>query len=81
MDLALDLKTWQIKAIVVSLHKNVAEELGMNRILRKTRIPIEASLVMGIGDIITLQVSKSQLKEMLLQKTGKKNEGPKPTPS
>jgi hypothetical protein len=53
----------------------------MKRILRKTQIPIEADQVMGVGDMITLQVSKNQLKEMLRQKTESKREGPKPLPS
>jgi sporulation protein YlmC with PRC-barrel domain len=64
-DVVLDMSTWQVKAFEVELAKNVAEEFGMKKILRKTSIPIKIDDIQGVGDTVTLKISKAQLQKLL----------------
>jgi sporulation protein YlmC with PRC-barrel domain len=64
-DVVVDMGGWQVKALDVQLFPNVAEEFGMKKLLRGTRVPIGIEHVKGVGDAVILKVSKAQLKSML----------------
>ena len=65
-DTVVDTANWQVKALDVELFANVAEEFGMKRLLRSTRVPINIEHVKSVGDHVILKVSKTQLKSILL---------------
>lgn len=63
-DLIFDSATWQVKALEVELAGNVAEEFGMKRMLRSTLVPVKIEDIRGVGDVITLKISKPQLQKI-----------------
>ena len=71
-DLVVDTGGWQVKALDVLLFPKVAEEFGMKKILRGTRVPIGIELVKGVGDTVILNTSKAQLKS-ILQSAGERS--------
>ena len=65
-NVVLDMETWEVTALEVSLAKNVTKEFGLKQVLRSMRLPIKVQEVQGVGDAaITLKISKAQLGAIL----------------
>ncbi len=79
-DLVVDPGNWQVKALDVELFANVADEFGMKRLLRSTRVPINVEHVKSVGDHVILKISKAQLK-LVLQPAGPEENAEAPATS
>ena len=64
-DLVVDTGPWQVKALDVQLFPNIAEEFGMKKVLRGTRVAIGVDHVKSVADTVLLKISKAQLKSIL----------------
>ncbi len=73
-DVVLDTGNWQVKALEVELARNVAEEFGIKKLLKSTQIQVKIEDVQGVGDAITLKISKAQLQTTLEPKAAQKTE-------
>jgi len=73
-DVILDTGSWQVKALDMELARNVAEEFGMKKLLKSTQIQVKVEDVQGVGDAITLKISKAQLQATLEPKAVQKAE-------
>jgi sporulation protein YlmC with PRC-barrel domain len=64
-EIIIDSQNWQVTHIEVELNDNIMDELSGGIPLHRTRIPIEVSFVQGIGDLITLKVTKEEIISVL----------------
>ncbi len=64
-DLIVETGSWQVKALDVELFANVADEFGIKKLLRSTRVPIGVEHVKNVGDHVILKISKAQLRWVL----------------
>jgi len=60
-----DDKTWKVESLDVELDGDVAKEFEMKKILRSTHIPLDVSLIQGIGDKVTLKLGKEELMALI----------------
>ncbi len=60
-----DEKAWEVGSLDVQLDENVAREFEMKKVFRNYRIPLDVNIVQGIGDKVTLKVSKEELMGLL----------------
>ena len=65
-EIIFDNNNWQITYLNVELKGNIENELGWDSVpLSHNRLPISISQVMGVGDMITLKLTKEELIPML----------------
>jgi sporulation protein YlmC with PRC-barrel domain len=64
-DVIIDVDAWQVPSLYVKLESRVANEFGMKQRFRSTHIPLDASYIQGIGDRVTLKISKDQLRDIM----------------
>jgi sporulation protein YlmC with PRC-barrel domain len=59
-----DETTWKVGSLDVELDGDVAKEYELKKILRSTHVPLDVSVIQGIGDKVTLKTSKEELKDI-----------------
>ena len=64
-ELICDQNTWQITKIELELNDKIAEEIGESVPLRRHHVPLDVSLVQGIGDVIPLKATKEDVVKVL----------------
>ena len=60
-NVTFDEKTWKIKSLDVQLESEVAKEFEMSKVFRSTHIPLGVTHVQGIGDKVSLKITKEDL--------------------
>jgi sporulation protein YlmC with PRC-barrel domain len=64
-ELVIDNSTWQIKYIEVTLNKKVADEFGVKKTIGNVSLPIDTGDIQATGDVITLKISKEDLRRSI----------------
>lgn len=75
-DLLFDEGSWTIRSIEVQLHRAVAEEYRLRRLLSRSTIEVDVGSVRGIGDHVILGVTKTELRQKLSSATRPSAERP-----
>lgn len=60
-EIICDVSTWQVTKIELELNEKIADEIGESIPLHRHHVPIDVSYVQGIGDVITLKVTKDEV--------------------
>ena len=63
-DVTFDEKSWQVQSLDLQLETKVAQEFNLKKPLRSTQVSLVVEHVQGIGDGITLKISKDKLMEL-----------------
>lgn len=63
--LDFDESSWKIISLEVRLHRHVAEEFRMKKVLVRARIEVRVSSIYAIGDHVVLSVTKPALKRLV----------------
>ncbi len=66
-DLILDLEGWRVRELVISLSKDVAQQLGMKRLFGSPKVAVPVSYVSGVKDVISLSTDSASLKSAVRQ--------------
>ena len=64
-DLTFDVGSWQIRELEVDLVPDLAEELGLKKMLGSEPAAVRVDYVRAIGDTIILKISRPQLRVAL----------------
>jgi sporulation protein YlmC with PRC-barrel domain len=64
-ELICDRNSWQIVQLDVELNEKIEDEIGESVPLRHHHVPIDTSLVLGIGDVITLKITRDEVIKIL----------------
>lgn len=67
-DLVIDETQWKANQLVIKLESTVAEELGIKKMLRATKIHVPVSIISAAGDVVTLIYKKSELDQVIQKK-------------
>lgn len=61
-DLILNLEEWRVKELVISLSKDVAQQLGLKKFFGSPKVAVPVSYVSGVRDVISLSTDSVSLK-------------------
>lgn len=64
-DLTFDVGSWQIRELEVDLVSDLAEELGLKKMLGSEPAAVKVDYVRAVGDTIILKISRPQLRVAL----------------
>ncbi len=65
-EILLDPNTWQVTHLYIELKANIETELGMeSAMLSRNNLPISITHVQGVGDLITLKITKEEIISIL----------------
>jgi sporulation protein YlmC with PRC-barrel domain len=60
-ELLCDATSWKILQIDVELNEKIADEIGESVPLRRHHAPVDVSYIQGVGDVITLKITKDDI--------------------
>jgi sporulation protein YlmC with PRC-barrel domain len=67
-DIYIENSNWQITYLDIELRGNIENELGMDSFpLNRNHFPVATSHIQGVGDVITLNLTKDEIVARLME--------------